>query len=528
MSERYHYDVSSTGRIKAAGVPLDLMFSPGNAYRDNPTVTDANAIRKHFHRLRQSPPDEVRDRFLPRNRGTKDMFRNGPLFTRPILKTDQGAGQFAGFATAEDANGVNRYHIQKQTGYVIPEKSFFRQLAEHGFPPAIMAQLTALGKTFENGNAHETQMAYKQLQLLCEPLGIQTSNDAKVGREAVFFIRPSQLRNPALVPLDTYRKVEETIRDIGLTFPQIAADAKKRFAAHHGLLVATGRFYAPAYFQADIQLMADGQACLDQIQLPDVGLFLSALNPNGNVALRDVQVRVEPIKNNVVNSLIKTFRQVSGKKIHLITREEVLAYQEDTLELMEIQVLQEELEKRGVITDIISLEQTVDLSPNDQGLLLNIDPRTEAFQKLLQQRLQDDRTAIYPDPFLLLAVKSMTRYNRRRLNNDQMDGLRAIVGELEPDSSPAKQYTQLRGLNDYLNGLGFADDVFHLHISSQSTPIACYRYDIRGFQIAANAIHDGDEVEIRAVPISPEKAVLFDNQHRPIYSVFRYMATLAD
>ncbi len=527
MSEKIRYATSTTGRIKAAGVPFDLFFDATKEYRDNPTVTGANSVRKYFQRLRHNPPDEVRDRFLPRNRGSKEMFRNGPMLTRPILKTDQGAGQFTVFDSGKENGTANEYHIQKEIGFVIPERSFYRQLAECGFPPAIMEQLAVLGKTFESGDVHETQLAYEQLQMICEPLGIQTTNDAKIGREAVFFIHPAQTKNPAIVSAETHQKVRQTIREISQVFPQMAGDAKNRFASHHGLTISTDRFYEPIYFQADIQLMPDNNTRLDQIQLPDVGLFLSALNPNGNMALRNIQEKVKPIKDNVINALAKKFGP-TDRPVHLITRPEVLAREEDTLEIMEIQVLTKELSRRGISAKTISLEQAMDLAPEDQALLLNINPKTEAFQRLLQQRLQDDRTAIYPDPFLLSAVKEMTQYDRRVLTGDQLQGLQAIVGELEPDSSPNKQYTQLRGLNDFLNGLDLPDDVFHIHIGSQPTPVACYRYDIRGFQIAASAIRDGDKAEIRSVPINPEKAVLFNNQDRPVYCVFRYMATLTD
>ncbi len=388
-----------------------------------------------------------------------------------------------------------------------------------------MVQLDQLTRTFQNGTAHETQLEYEKLQLLCESHGIQTSQNASVGREAVFFIRPAQTQEPILVPKNTNQRVAALIQELTAAFPDLIADAKKRFASEHGLSVNTNSFSSPIYFQADVQLMSDGNIALDQLQLPDVGLFLSALDPKGNPALKKVQDTVIPIKEAVILSLVKNLEKANAKKVYLITRSEVIEHHEDTLEHLEIQVLSEELRRHGFEIGVIPLEEAGNLSAHEAGLLLNISTKGEAFLRLLQHRLQDDRTPIFPDPYLLLAVDGMTQYERRNLNENQLERLDAIVGELESDSSPKKQYTQLSALNDFLNGLGFSGDVFHIHISSQATPIACFRYDIRGFQIAAKAIQNGDKVIIRSIPISPEQSVLCDNQNRPVYCVFRYMAT---
>lgn len=525
MSETVQYNIGQTGRVKAAGVQMGYFFEPVADYRANPTVSGANAVRKYFHQLRHNPSDEIRDRFLPRDKATKDMFRSGPLITRPILKTDQGAGQFTAFDSHEQTDSRLRYKIQREHGYVVPEVFFLNQLAQHGYPLEIMAQLDQLTHTFQNGTAHETQLEYEKLQILCESDGIQTSQNASVGREAVFFIRPTQTHEPILVPKNTNQKVDALIQELTASFSDLAADAKKRFAYEHGLSVNTDSFSPPIYFQADVQLMNDGGIALDQLQLPDVGLFLSVLDPKGNPALKNVQNTVIPLKEAVIRSLVKHFKTTRAKKIQLITRREVLEHHEDTLEHLEMQVLCEELKRYGLEIGIIPLEEAGNLSIQEAGLLLNIDTKGEAFLRLLQHRLQDDSIPIFPDPYLLLAANEMTQYKRQVLGKNQLESLDAIVGELESDSSPKKQYTQLRALNDFLNGLGFSDDVFHIHISSQATPIACFRYDIRGFQIAAKAIQDGDKVEIRSVPISPEQSVLFDGQNHPIYCVFRYMAT---
>lgn len=525
MSEVVQYNISQTGRVKAAGVQMGYFFEPVVNYKANPTVSEANAVRRYFHQLRHNPPDEIRDRFLPRDKATKDMFRNGAIITRPVLKTDQGAGLFTGFGSHEQTDNRLRYKIHREYGYVIPEKFFVRQLADHNYPPEIMAQLDQLNLTFQNGTVHETQLEYEKLQVLCEYYGIQTSQNASVGREAVFFIRPAQTQEPILVPKNINQRVTALIQELTASFPDLIADAKKRFAYEHGLSINTGRFYSPIYFQADVQLMNDGNVVLDQLQLPDVGLFLSALDSKGNQALKNVQDTVIPLKEAVVRSLVKNLERVCAKKVYLITRKEVLEHHEDTLEHLEIQVLSGELRRHDFEIKVIPLEEAGNLGAQEAGLLLNINTKGEAFLRLLQHRLQDDRTPIFPDPYLLLAVNRMTQYERRNLKENQLECFHAIVGELEPDSLPKKQFTQLSALNDFLNVLGFSGDVFHIYISSQAAPIACFRYDIRGFQIAAKAIQNGDKVEIRSVPISPKQSVLFDNQDRPVYCVFRYMVT---
>lgn len=524
MSEIFQYSVEA-GRVKAAGVPMNYFFDATNGFKDNPSVGGANEVRRFFYELRHNPPEEIRDRLLPRNRGNKDMFRNGPLVTRPTLKTDQGPGQFFPFDVGRDET-PSQYVRDEEYGYVIPEIFFSQQLKKHGYPTEVMAQLETLATTFMSGETYQTQLEYENLQLLCERYGIETSNSCSVGREAVFFIHPAQAKEPIYVPQSTFLAVREIISQLGDSLPQFALEARRRFATQHGLAIKTNRYRPPLYFQADIQISTDGGPFLDQIQLPDVGLFLSILDPKNNPALKEVQDRVLHLRGNAIRCLVETLNRSGNERVSLITRPEVINNGEDTLEHLEIQTIQEGLDQYGLVSRAITLDQAAALESSDVGLLLNVNPKNSDFQTLLTQRLVDDRVPIYPDPFLLLAADQMTQYQTIRLNPTNLANLIAVVGELEPDSNPKKQFVQLIALDYLLDQLGILGDVFHIYTSSQPTPIACFRHDIRGLQIATNYIREGDEVVIRSIPVSPKNSVLFDDQGRAIYSVFRFMATL--
>ena len=79
------YSIGVSGRVKAAGVPMDTLFETAEGFQQTGRIFEARQVTEEIARLRQAPPEEIRDRFFPRDRGNKAMFRSGPLLLRPIL-----------------------------------------------------------------------------------------------------------------------------------------------------------------------------------------------------------------------------------------------------------------------------------------------------------------------------------------------------------------------------------------------------------------------------------------------------------
>lgn len=522
------YKLGQTGRVKAAGVPFDVMFDPAEKFKDNPSAASGSEMTNYYQHLRHAPPDEVRNRFFPRDRGNKEMFRKGPLLTRPVLKTDQGAGQFLSFEVNTDGAESLAYTINAEEGYCINEPFFEKQLITHQYPSAVIATLREVESHFATQNLQEAQLAYERLQMICGVEGIEATRNAQVGRDALFFIHPAMSEEPIKIPVTVFHRIEQLIREQTAQFKNLATEARSKFAQERGLLINSAQIYEPLYFQADVQIFKNGGVVLDQIHLPDVGFFLTGLEIKGNESLAHIQKGVLPLRDKVVDRISNIVqKRHKTNKVHLITRSEVVNSDEDVLETTEIEVLKQALGERGVETKIISVEEALFLKPDDVGLLLNADVTSTAFTQLLLQRLTDGRTAIYPDPFLQLAAQDVTGYFRKNLTFQQIEALQELTRDID-FSKPEHVFRTVLSLDNYLHRLGIHEDVFHIHSSSQKTPIACFRYDVRGIQIALSYIKGKDVVNIRSVPISPEQAVLFKKYNRPIYAVFRFMAIQED
>lgn len=522
MNHEHEYDIHDAGRVKAAGVPFDTLTEPAAVFVQAGTPAAAAEMAGAFVSLRHAPPEELRDRIFPRNRGTKDQFRSGALLTRPILKTDQGAGQFLSF-TAGNGRESLAYTIATQTGYCIVEPFFQAQLAAVGYPEAVGTELAAVKDHFAVGELHEAQLAYERLQLAAETAGISTAREAAVGRDALFFIRPSLPEAAIRIPQQALEQTRQIIRATADRFAGLAAESRARFAKAFGVEVHRAPYYPPLYFQADLQLLPDGSGVLDQVHLPDVGLFLTTLDPEGNTALAQVQAATRPLAEAVVDRIAVSAQGAGVRQVFFLTRDEVMNGAEDVLEQREMQAMAGLLAERGITGTALPLSRAAELTPGDMALLLNVDTEAPAFHSLLRRHAAAAGPMVYPDPFLKLAVAEMTGYKRAVLSGEQVSGLRAIVGGVELKGNREGIFRATLALDAYLRRLGIEEDVFHLHIASQKTPVACYRYDLRGMQIALSYIQDGDSVVARNVPISPDRAVLF-RQSRPVYTVFRFMA----
>ena len=77
----------------------------------------------------------------------------------------------------------------------------------------------------------------------------------------------------------------------------------------------------------------------------------------------------------------------------------------------------------------------------------------------------------------------------------------------------------------FLRQLGIEDDVIHFYHPTFPTPVPAYRYDVRGLHIASNIIIEGNlgEVEVRSIPIAPNKGALKDTDGGTLYATFRFM-----
>ncbi len=525
MNERYL--VSKGGRVKAAGVTYNLFEKAAAPFLSQPNSTKAQELIQNFNQLRNSPPDLVRDRFFPRSEATKGIIKSGAGLSRVALATDQGAGQFLTHIVDNDGKLNNlRYEIDRQSGYCVLEAHLQNQLDQHNYPAPLMKQLAEVKKLFALGDVKSTQLAYELFTLLANEYGIQVQRRAQVGREGVFFIHPSMPKGPIIVPKDVHQQILERGNMFGVELAQIALNERARFAMENGIMARnTKRTFLPLYFQSDFLLASDGRIQVADIHLPDVGFFLLSLDPEGNQTVADAQNTVAELIDDV-SSLIRKKALIHGAKdVYFITRESVINNCEDTLEIREIETIRKSLEKLGVKTNLISLEQVIDLTPDHLAILMNVDPQDIAFKKLLFKRVNDESVPMYPDPFLVLARDKLTEHRQTQITRAQLSDLKENFATVEKSGAFGRHYVLIEAINGMFERMGLPSDcnIFHMYVAGQQTPVPFYRYDPRGIQIALNYAEKVDSVVIRAIPINKNNSVLFENGSEPVYSVFRYM-----
>lgn len=533
MKEQIRYTLAREGgRVKSAGVPVDFVFEQGNVFQSNPGPDTAASVTRTFHTLRENPPTPIRDRFFPLNRGeVKAMTKRSPALFRPVLKTDQGAGKFLPFTVGKES-GINpQFRVNLEQGYVIVETHFEDQLKNAGSPQKVVEELTVLKRHFTNGNLPEARLAYERLQIESEQAGLIFRREASVGRNAVMFIHPAQAECPIILPEHVSQKVEREVNNAFEELLEIAEKKKKEFAKEYSLPIReTDEQELPHYFQADVQILADGSAVVAELQIPDVGLFLAGLPPEENEAFAQVRKIVEPLKEKVIDGFVRTIEEVKVKKgetpIFLVTRPEVIDKKEDVLEIKELEEVQKALLARGYRAEIISACTATEI---DSGLLFlfNLDPNSESFRRLATAYLLDfqRRLVMVTDPFLRLAATEVTGYKKVQLNEKCIANLSALVREIELSDKPERTYTQVMAVDYFLRQLGVEDDVLHFCHPTLPTPIPAYRYDVRGLHITSNILteHNLSEVELRSIPIDPNRGILRDIDGGTLYATFRFM-----
>lgn len=523
-----NYEISRGGRVKAAGLTYAMFTDPAEAYLNHPNVVNATMMTDSYTRLRKSPPDEVRDRFFPRDPSTHGMLKNGAALPRTSLTNHQGVGQFLAHDKRGRIQRVGplRVDIADKTGFAILEAHLEYQINRLHYPFDMLLKVREVKQLFASGNIPEAQLAYERLILAGAQRGIQVQRTANVGREGLFFIHPSIPKTPIEIDSITHDKMQLKGERLIEIMAETAHQKRKQFGYEQGLPPPTSKTdYPPLYFQIDFLVNNDRGFAVSDVGLPDVGLFLTEVESEGNSTVQDAKQTVTDRLVKVSLSIFNKAIEHDSKTITFITRKPVIENCEDTLEIKEIKALRDSLEKTGIATRVISDDQAVDMTPNELGILMNVSTSSPGFQNLLINRVADESVPIYPDPFLLLAQYELTELPQITMPRESIDLLKSVFTTTDRASNTEKSAVQLAAVERIIRRLGLPDacDIFHMYIPGQSTPIPFYQYDLRGLQIALNYAADASEVMLRGIPVNPDNAVLFDTNGKPVYTTFRYM-----
>lgn len=522
------------GRIKSAGVPVDFVFEKGELFKDNPSVETAAEVTNNFSEQRKKPLDIIVNRFFPQEKSLiRGLIKGTPVLYRPVLKTDQGPGKFLGFSSNDKEGEVNSpFRVSIEQGYVMIEAFFKDQLNKDGDCDEIKNELASVREGFASGDFYEARLALERLQMASKDRGLVYERRADVGRTGLMFIHPAKAEEPIVLPKNLAAKAEDKVNlSVGELIDR-AERQKKAFCNEHSLpFRPINDVSLPAYFQADVQLLANGDVMVAELQIPDVGLFLCGLNPHGNEVLSQIQTVVKPLRNSVINVLNNRIKQVYETKgerlVFLVTRSRVVGNREDVLEIKELVEIQRELAERGISSQVVSASQASEIEDDSLMFIFNLDPNSDEFKKLATAYLRDTqrRLIMVPDPFLRVVEKEVTNYSQVQISEEQMANLNALVGSTE--TQPEKIYSQMMAVDYFLRQIGVEEEVLHFCHPRLPTPIPAYRYDVRSLHIANKSIRKKDikGISLRSIPISPERGVLQDKDGGVLYATFRFMFT---
>src|SRR3989338_7392734 len=255
------------GRIKSASVGLNV-FAPGD---DN--------FQAQMKKTRDNPPMPILSAFFPSDRNRMKQMMQGIGFYRPMLKTDQGMG-----------GNFLPFYVNPTLGMTdLSQRQILQELRE----------------TFQRLDLRNTDR-------ILGPLLTQ-SREAEKGRTPFFLIRPALTSSPVIFGRDITEKVTEKVE--ALLGKVISLAGQMASEARHEFL----------YFLADAFITMDGEVTIEKLHFPDVGFFITELSLDNSIA-REVQGVVNGILSDVFNHVQGL---LSSPIVHIITRDEVLARQED-------------------------------------------------------------------------------------------------------------------------------------------------------------------------------------------------------
>lgn len=515
------------GRVKSAGFPMDRVFQAGSGFTSEPGVKSAFETARVFQELRSNASSDFRARFFPlEGRETKPLLKDSPALYRPILKTDQGAGKFLGFRIGENNNTLE-FRVTNEQGYVIEEAYFMSQLQAVQSPGPVMREMTSVKDYFRDQDLPDARMAFERLEIEAGKAGLVFRREAQVGRGGLMFIHPARVQGEVLFPQERLADVELRVHRKLDELVDIVSERQKQYAIENGLSERPLRVEdLPFYFQADVHLFPDGQIRIAELQIPDVGLFLSGLDAQSDDNLRQVQEIVKPIKDRVIDGFVQAVYEFgSHKNIFLVTRSEVVENEEDVLEIRELNEVKKALVARGIDTKIISAQAASAMDEKSLFFIFNIDPNTPEFKELARAYMENRHLIMLPSPFMRVAERGITDYEGVEISDKQMTNLQALVGEVAAIDKPEKIYSQIMAVDNFLRQMGINEEVLHFYHPAIPTPIAAYRYDIRSLHIAHKALAEKGlkGVILRSIPVSPDRSVLFDQDGGALYATFRFM-----
>lgn len=507
------------GRVKSAGLGLSTLYPrETEQYAAAPSPEGAANLRKTIRIVQQEPPAPLAKAFFPDSHNVirHKLARTG--LYRPFLKTDQGsAGTFLPFVTAEGAE-MRRHRITHREGVAIPEVHLHGVLDSN---PTVRRIADRLRESFRD---YRWDDCMQGLDEVAGEVGFDRRS-VSVGRGLFFFCNASAAEQPITIPESICKKVETLVNELLHRAEGKAAHAKVIYGSGASLQDAlkSADFVDPLpsilYLQADVYVTLTGEVEIDQIQLPDVGLFLTEVDSRGHTILPQVQRIVQELRARTT----ELFANISGPA-YLLTRPEVLNSMEDTLEHLEIQALlkmarEADLDLRvGTATDVPTLPRGA------RVLLLNVDPVRPEWEALLMRTARGE-IRCSPDPFLKLLAPELTTQRRQPVRGAQLE---RFLNAIRPGAQmgPKSYHAMHGGIERIYRYGGYSSDILHVEVPGEKSAAPTLRHSVHSFMSLYNTCKRKGfpDLTIREVPINRENAVI-ESDTGPHVCAFRFYFT---
>jgi hypothetical protein len=474
------------GRVKAAGMGLDYLSMRG----------DAVEFEKRLASLRKYPSQDLLEMFFPSNEGRLKQLMQGTGFYRPALKTDQGmAGNFLPFwiDSKKEHTDLSPKTLIREELVAVPEVWF----------PHNPEMVQHVQKLFYQG---DFESVYRAL----ETLGVRT---AEKGRTPFFFIRPAMTDRPIVFGSDLIVHIEQAVQRIVKEIVYEAAELEKR----------TTGFSKPAnilYCQPDIYILRNGEIVVEKINVPDVGLFLRSISHPHAEILPRIQGMMAAVEEEVYDA-IKII--ISSDMLVLLTRCGVLEQKEDLLEIMEMEKLAEGLDRRGMRTEIRSIQEVSKISVGSSVLLMNLDyADTRGTEELFRRHINGE-IVCFPNPFVQLVCRQKTGLKTHLVSEHHKEKfLRLIEGAPKWEEGQKNLREQLERK---LSASGIKPDTLILHADIGQETVPILRHALHSWrQLAKRARRYNGNEEIRLIEIAANPdLLLISSRTGPRLHVFRFM-----
>lgn len=511
----------SGGRVKSAGLGLDTLYpEEARLYAEEPSPERATRLRAAFREVQDNPPPRLSAAFFPQERrAVKQHLARAGLY-RPFLKTDQGPpGTFLPFVTGEGAE-LRPYRIVRREGVAVPEAHAAAALAADDVSRRGVDRVREMYREYRLGECAGA------IGELAAHVGY-ARRDADVGRGLFFFCNASAADEPVTIPEHVCVEVERIVNALMERAQGKAAHAKALYRDGMPLPEALASAEAaepverPLYFQADVYLTLDGDVQVDQIQLPDLGLFLTQLSPDGYDILPRVQRIVGDLRARTMEMLATL-----PSPTYLLTRPAVLESCEDTLEQLEIRALRRMAREVCLDLRVGTPADVAGLPAGAQVLLLNVDLGSPASEALLRRTARGE-IACTPDPFLKLLSPELTTLRRVPVRGKQLERfLRTIRAGGQMN---AKSYHAFhRGIDQIYHHGGHTADVLHVEVPGERTPSPTLRHSVHSFTSLYNTCSRNGfpDLWIRDVPVNRQNAIVHGDTG-PHVAAFRFFFSRA-